>query len=126
MGLMCGADRWRRHIDPETLHARRQFDALRASAYAAGWRLDGYGRWCCPRCTADPAYTTPRPVQHYSEGAGRARLGALKAGRAGDREAEAALLDDEYWKRVHKENVVFRDVNGSAQAGKHHRRTVTP
>lgn len=124
-GLLCGIDRRRTHFDPETRYARRQFAALRASARAAGWWTDAYGRWCCPRCAADPSYTTPRPVVHYSEGAADARLKALNAGQAGDRAVEAMLLDIEYWRRVHKENVIARDVNGSAQAGKH-RRTVTP
>ena len=64
-GLLCGADRWRRHADPEAAHAACYFDALRYSALQAGWRPDANGVWNCPRCKMRPGYASPQPVAHY-------------------------------------------------------------
>ncbi len=72
-GLLCGIDRWRIHFDPETAHARHCFSALRASAHAAGWRPDAYGRWACPRCVTDPAWAAPRLPAHYDPAVAHAR-----------------------------------------------------
>jgi hypothetical protein len=65
IGMLCGIDLWRIHFDPEAACARRGFNALRASALAAGWRPDAFGRWACPRCKNDPHYRTPQPLAHW-------------------------------------------------------------
>lgn len=74
-GLLCGMDLWRRHADPEANHYRHAFDALRVSALRAGWQPDAYGRWCCPRCVADPAWATPKPLAHWHPAGAHARPG---------------------------------------------------
>jgi hypothetical protein len=99
-GLLCGIDRWRRHADPETNCARHCFDALRASALAAGWRPDAYGRWACPRCKTDPAYVTPQPAAHWHPD-GHDGRGVMITGHGGYRDAQ-------FWLQVQAEHEVLR------------------
>jgi hypothetical protein len=108
-GLLCGIDRWRRHADPGTIHARHCFDALRASALAAGWRPDAYGRWACPRCKKDPAYVTPQPVAHWHPD-GHDGRGRMMTGHGGYR-------DGQFWLQVEAENEVFRRTRSGEPAG---------
>jgi hypothetical protein len=108
-GLLCGIDRWRRHADPETMHARHCFDALRASALAAGWRPDAYGRWTCPRCKMDPAYVTPQPVAHWHPD-GHDGRGRMITGHGGYR-------DGQFWLQAEAENEVFRRTRDGEPAG---------
>ncbi len=50
------------------------FRDLRRSAFAAGWHLDAFGRFACPRCCQhNPAFRTLYPVAIWAEGAAGAR-----------------------------------------------------
>jgi hypothetical protein len=110
-GLLCGIDRWRRHADPETAHARHSFDALRASALDAGWRPDAYGRWACPRCKMDPAYVTPQPLAHWHPD-GPGGRGRMMTGHGGYRDAQ-------FWLQVEAEHEVLRRTADGARHGRH-------
>jgi hypothetical protein len=132
-GLLCGMDLWRRHADPEAAHYRNQFDALRVSALRAGWLPDRHGRWCCPRCVAEPSYATPKPLDHYHPGVVHARAAADPAVSRGFWEARPAIdyhrdaadafaAGDpaaEFWFRVEAEAEVLARTADGAWHGRH-------
>jgi hypothetical protein len=132
-GLLCGMDLWRRHADPEATHYRNQFDALRVSALRAGWLPDVYGRWCCPRCVADPAWAAPALPDHYHPGVGHARTAAdpavsrefwearVATGHHRDA-ADAFAAGDpaaEFWFRVEAEAEVLARTAEGVHHGRH-------
>jgi hypothetical protein len=112
--MLCGTcppRRRSRHADPTAATMPFTFEALRDSAYDAGWRLDAFGRWACKACQDTPAYWSPRPVTHFHPEVGRRR----HAGQDVPPHAEATAI-------AIVEHGLLRDVTRAAAK---HARSVT-
>jgi hypothetical protein len=108
---VCPPGRRSRHADPTAATMPFTFEALRDSAYDAGWRLDAFSRWACRACQDTPAYWSPRPVTHFHPEVGRRR----HAGQDVPPHAEATAI-------AIVEHGLLRDV---ARAAARHARSVT-
>jgi hypothetical protein len=71
---VCPPERRNRYADPIAGTLPFAFEALRVSAWTAGWRLDAFDRWGCPACQMTPAWHARYTVTLWAEGAGWARL----------------------------------------------------
>lgn len=102
---VCPAERRNRYADPTTAHMPFTFEALRVSAYQAGWRLDAFAQWACPACQQTPAYHAPYPLVHYDTAAAQAYL-------AGDTRGERKYRDG-------AEHDLILDVHRAARRYRH-------
>jgi hypothetical protein len=72
--MLCGICRHTRYADPIAVTLPFAFEALRVSAWTAGWRLDAFDRWGCPGCQKTPAWHARYTVTLYDDRAAQARL----------------------------------------------------
>lgn len=100
--MECGVCVRSRYADPTTAHMPFPFEALRESAYAAGWRLDRFARWACPACQRTPAYHARYSLIHWDPDAAEAY------GTSGEREYRQAAEHD-----------LIRDVHDAARRYRH-------
>jgi hypothetical protein len=102
---VCPPERRNRYADPIAGTLPFAFEALRVSAWTAGWRLDAFDRWGCPACQLTPAWHARYTVTLWAEGAGWARLHH-------DPDAEWGAI-------AIAEQDLIRDVADAAKQGRH-------
>jgi hypothetical protein len=102
---VCPPERRSRFADPIAGHMPFAFEALRVSAWTAGWRIDAFDRWGCPACQMTPAWHARYTVSLWAEGAGWSRLH-----RDPDAEWGAVAI---------AEHALIRDVAAAANHGRH-------